>query len=202
MKIELELLKEFLEKNGLKWSGYACRLDDLHEACNTYTIKYAKSFERDINCPYNSRFSVVFLYFGNDNDSIYIRRPDEKLLVCKINEARFTLYEEKPNPEPSGFLGGFDYDQYVWELKKDLTKEWIKFLLLKVPNYKAHIYSMCAHNKQEIINTLTYRLKSKDEEINRLMCEKEKAKQSAKAEILKIENFKKMLDELDKGKDA
>ncbi len=203
MKIELEFLKEFLEKYGLKWSGYACRLDDLHQACNTYTLKYAQSFEKDINCPYNSNLSVVFLYFGvgDGYNSIHIRRPDENLLVFKINEARFTIYDEKPNPEPSGW-GDYDYDPYVWVLKKDLSKEWIKFLLQKVPNYKAHIYASIANNKQEILNSLTYRLKYKDEQIKRISNEKEQAKQSAKEEIIKLEKIKQLVAELDKGRDV
>jgi hypothetical protein len=81
--------------------------------------------------------------------------------------------------------------------KKDLSKEWMQFLLYNVPNYKTQIYTKFENNRQEILKSLEYRIKDKDEQIKRLNQEKIKAINHAKEEIKKLDEYKNIIDELD-----
>ena len=136
MNITIEHLQEFLQKYNINWSGYYCTTQ------NTHIFNKADSFNDLTSSKWEPSF--VRLYFGHPEETVagVIRADDEASIHSfYIGDTTFQLLEKSNNEE-----------NYV--IKKDLSREWIKFLLEKVPNYKNEVLEKCNNRYLEISNTL------------------------------------------------
>ena len=78
-----------------------------------------------------------------------VNNPFVKYL--KTNFTTFKIYTIVENENAKGFHGFGPCDEYLYrtKLEKDLSKEWIKYLVKICPEFAEHLLKKCEENKKE-----------------------------------------------------
>ena len=148
-------LCNFLSHYGYDIVGYEnyCGFYRHHRGFNTWN-----SVKNDI---YDINKSLILIgppaIWGNHVKNFHckdvVRNPFVKYLSFNFMEFRiFTLVENE-----DANLFGIDEHEFSYELEKDLSHEWIKYLALKDENYAKYILDKCDKiQNEELENIKTY----------------------------------------------
>lgn len=198
MNIPIYYIIEFLQDFGIKWSGYYSKQSTHSDTLHSYEFKKASEFDDVLN--------TSLFYFGNkdsdkevylySNNRFSVSDNSQYIKYFNITETKFQILSKEENPEPCGF-GDFDYCPYILKLKKDLSLNWIKFLLTKQPEYKNYIISKCAKGKEQINLYLISKQKALKNQIIELKIKFEKEQNYANLKLKEIQNLEELINNLD-----
>lgn len=156
--ITLEVYKTFLKEHGYILSAY-----DGGGYIN-WDSKYEQFFP--FREDYNPKLNDNLILVGNPEEwGDYIDRYYCKNIVnnsfVKYISTEFTtfrIYTIIENEDAKGtYFGPRDESLYCAKLEKDLSKEWIKYLVKVCPEFAEHLIERCEHDKKEAVSTYQYR---------------------------------------------
>ncbi|MBQ8430879.1 MAG: hypothetical protein IJX26_02920, partial [Clostridia bacterium] len=140
-------VKKFLEENGYKWQGFY--LDE-----TAFSANYIIRCYDDENIPM-VKIHADYILIGAEDEWIdkakygYMNILDNPFV--KYISPDFTTFKiEYPvvNEAAVGGWGVSDEPYFIYELEKDLSDKWIRFLTINVPEYKAFIQKELEFSKK------------------------------------------------------
>lgn len=194
MNLKLGHVSAFLGLNGYEWENpqyYSREYMYLHSVY-AYGVYKAKNFF-DIKCCPNTDDNVVMLYMGDPEDVVSggINKNNIKnFLYVDISETSFKIVEKVVEP----CFGDIDDKCYSFKVVKDLSRDWIKFMLKKEGlSYKNYLMETIEKRKSGIKDSLNYTRKSISKDISKLREKRANAIKQAKESTQQLNNLEKLI---------
>lgn len=193
MEISLELVKEFLQKYGYNWSGYAGGQDSLYFTVSEYKLEKAKTFSEVCN---SSNSGKTFFYFGDKTPTdsfIFVEEKSPNVILISLTPTEFIIYNRVKN-DTTAYSSSFEYKDYHWAPHQHLTKDWVKFLIKRVPKYKTYLLETINSKRLKIVKDVETSATYYDHEIEKLQCQKTKIIEEAEQKLNDISKLEQLLN--------
>ena len=182
MQVPASVLKDFFEKNNIHWSGYF----NINPNSQIYNkANYVSDLIKN-----KTSSNLVKLYFGEPVETVAdaIRlESDENVLSFYISETSLEIVEPNPNTE-TGFI------------VKDISKNWLKYLVNNVPNAMALINESCDRTCMESTINMYNKVAEIENQIEQLKNQKAMYQEIAKSTKQRIEGVRAFVTSLENEK--
>ena len=190
--IDNESFREFLSSNGYDIVGYdnnSYNFDDRYihfGSFGGYEKAYKGTDRSLILIGPQSEWDKSMEGFTVKN---IVGNPFVKYVDWSLIE--FKVYNIVNNPDAEGW--GSDEPNYMGNLEKDLSNEWIKFWVLKDQDYVKYILKRCAEKKKEIPKSIDNRNSLLARRIRELQEEAKQRNHEDEKELAKFEEIEKFV---------